>query len=342
MGAAACKKRWQQPGGEQEASQPYSKIEEGRGAPPGSSAANSRADGPSWVYAVEQRDLQALAQANLKACDSRNAERSAVHACVDAGWADGVGCLLQRRVDPSQADAQGHAALHAAAKLGRKDLLALLLDAGAEVDAQDRDAEGDDTSFRGGSFEKKAEHRTALHYAAEAVSHEACSILLSHRANPNLRDCAYKTPLHLAEDESADKGQLGIVKLLLEQRADPNLGNLQRGARQTSLLAAVYEKNMLMVELLMQSGRCDLSIAGKQGMAALHLAARVRNQPMVELLLAGRADTAQRTDSGKTAADLARANNCLALATLLEGGGGGGGDEGAAAAPGASLLNEVS
>lgn len=272
--------------------------------------------GRSWDVAVEHRDVCALGRSDLGQLDSRNADRSALHACVDAGWLEGVQFLLRKRADPSLADSQGHGPLHAAARLGRGDLLALLANAGAELDAQDRDMEGDE-EFRGGHFEKKTANKTPLHYAAEGLHYEACDFLLARGARVDERDCWYKTALHLAEDELASEEQLRVVGLLLRGRADPNLGNLERGPGQTSLLAAVHEKNLPLVALLLRSG-ADLAASGKQGMCPLHLAARMRNEKLAAMLLSGRADPAQKTPTGLTAADLARANNCQGLAALLD------------------------
>lgn len=270
----------------------------------------------SWVFAVEHCDIDALGQADLSQLDSRNADCSALHACIDVDWAVGAQYLLLMRADPSLPNSHGHAPIHAAAIMGRRPLLELLLDASADLNAQDRDMEGDE-EFRGGQFEKKTTNRTALHYAAEALDYYVCDLLLLHGAEANVRDCWYKTPLHLVEDEPASEEQMHVMELLLHNTADPNLGNLERGPNQTSLLVAVYEKNFHTVDLLIQ-GRADLLAKGKQGMCALHLAARMRSEKLAMMLLNARADPAQKTPSGLRAADLARSNGCRGLAELLE------------------------
>lgn len=286
----------------------------------------------SWIFAVEHRDLDALEGADLSEVDGGNGNSTALLSCINAGWVAGVQNVLRRRVDPSATDDQGHSPLHAAAKLGRCDLQQLLIEAGADLDLQDRDMENDE-EFRGGHFEKKTANRTALHYAAEALSRDACDLLLSRGARVGERDCWYKTPLHLAEEELASEEQVSVVELLLRHGADPNLGNMERGPNQTSLLTAIYEKNIPLVELFVKRG-ADLKVGGKQGMTALHLAARMRSERLVTILLDGRADPSQRTPSGSTAADLARSNGSTSLAALIEGT--------KEAAGGSTLMDELS
>lgn len=270
----------------------------------------------SWIYAVEHCNAEALLGADLAATDAANGNRTALQACVASGWLEGVESLLRHGVDPSAADDQAHTALHAAAKLGRGDMVSLLIAAAADINAQDRDMDNDE-EFRGGHYEKKTTNRMALHYAAENLDHDICGLLLAQRALVDGRDCWYKTPLHLVEDEPASSEQLRAAGLLLARGADPGLGNLERGPGQTSLLAAVHGKNLALAELLIRS-RADVRARGKQGMGVLHLAARMRSRRLVQALLDGRADPLQKNAAGRSAADLARANGCADLFAAIE------------------------
>ena len=137
---------------------------------------------------------------------------------------------LGKRADPSLADSTGRTPLHAAAQAGSLEIAAALLDAGAELNAQDRDMEGAE-EFRSQHFQQKTEHRTALHYAAERLDCALCEALLARGAVANVRDCWYKTPLQLVEDEPASEEQLRTAALLLSHKADANLGNMELGRR---------------------------------------------------------------------------------------------------------------
>merc|ERR1712224_518828 len=62
--------------------------------------------------------------------------------------------------------------------------------------------------------------------------------------------------------------------------------------------------------------RADVNKQGKQGMSALHLAARRGNAQMVQILIAARADITQESAHG-TALDLAKKNGGIELYKLL-------------------------
>merc|ERR1712007_121573 len=62
--------------------------------------------------------------------------------------------------------------------------------------------------------------------------------------------------------------------------------------------------------------RADVNKQGKQGLSALHLAARRGNTKMVRILMEARADASQKSDLG-TSLDLAKKNGGLELLELF-------------------------
>jgi len=93
----------------------------------------------------------------------------------------------------------GARALHLAAQFGVAETAALLVDAGADIEAGDND------------------QRTPLHLAAWEGQLEVVRLLLDRGAPIDKREGRYDfTPLH----EAAHHGQLDVVRLLLDRGAD--------------------------------------------------------------------------------------------------------------------------
>merc|ERR1712129_42000 len=114
---------------------------------------------------------------------------------------------------------------------------------------------------------------------------------------------------------------LQLAAVLLNHKADPNAGNADRGYEQTSLLAAAQASNAKLAKLCIENG-ASLNVKGGGplgGMTALHLACRKKNTTLVVALLKARADPMVQTATGKTPADLARANCLSRVADFLDG-----------------------
>lgn len=294
-----------------------------------------RIGGTPWLKAVSHRDLGMLQSSDLRFLDSEKDQMPVVLACVEQQWAEGVQWLMGRdwifwrRADPSAAIVKGKTAIHAAAQLGAHDILSILLDAKACVNAlqQVEDANDDDIMDVDprlrlyGLITTETHPETALHAAASRLDHKACQLLLEHRAQVNVKGPKDKTPLHLVEDSDASDAQLQLAAVLLRHKADPNTGNADRGYEQTSLLAAAQASNAKLAKLCIESGASLNVKAGGTlgGMTALHLACRKKNTSLVVALLNARADTMVQSDAGKTPADLARANRLSRVADFLDG-----------------------
>jgi cytohesin len=123
----------------------------------------------------------------------------ALRGAVEHGQRELAECLLGRGGSlDNEPDKDGRTPLHDAACDGNEDLLRLLLERGAQVDAVDRLG------------------MTALHVAANRGIAEAVKVLISHKADVNARDKEGQTPLHWA----ARYGQKDAVQALLDGHAD--------------------------------------------------------------------------------------------------------------------------
>lgn len=87
--------------------------------------------------------------------------------------------------------------MHIASRLGNSDIVVLLLQHGAAVDATTKD------------------HYTALHIAAKEGQEEVASVLLEHGASLTSTTKKGFTPLHLA----AKYGNMKVARLLLQKDA---------------------------------------------------------------------------------------------------------------------------
>ena len=151
--------------------------------------------------------------------------------------------------------------LHVAARQGHHLLVGLLLAAGAEVDARDREA------------------ATALHVAARSGHDEVVQLLLESGATIDLRRIGGLTPLHLA----ADHGHFPVAKRLLAAGAD---ANSRESGGWTPLHRAASEGHENVVRLLLAQG-ADPRAVDDQGTTPFEYAFLCRRRTVTELLTAG-------------------------------------------------------
>lgn len=188
----------------------------------------------------------------------------------------------------------GQTALHLASYAGHDAIVELLLEHGAEVDAEDK--EGKIPLF-------------------EAFQHKRIStmkLLLSkepHLQLDNIRFYGGKTPLHVA----IEQGNEDMLRLFLRDGAyindKDNYGH-------TPLILAADQGQVSSAKILLSSGaRTSLTCDG--GMTALHLAAGHGHDAIVELLLAHGADVDVRDEDGRTPLISASAQGRITAVKLL-------------------------
>mmetsp|Transcript_97681 Transcript_97681/g.174015 ORF Transcript_97681/g.174015 Transcript_97681/m.174015 type:complete len:482 (+) Transcript_97681:133-1578(+) len=179
----------------------------------------------------------------------------------------------------------------------RLPLVKALLEARADVNAQNEDPENDMDNFTSTTYSglEQRQHRSALHYAAEEGEAGICGTLIAARAIIDLEDRFKMTPLDLAVEE----GKKLVIDVLLRKAADPNRGNFQRGLQQTCLHQVCDQGKTELAEVLLKGGS-KINAVGKQDMTALHLAARKGHLGVLKVLLEADADVHSKDKSGRT------------------------------------------
>lgn len=229
--------------------------------------------------------------------------------CTRRKWLAGVEAALRAGADPNLGDDTCNRPLHIAVLVGQ-EMVQTLLAGKADPNLQNKDPE-QDPDFTSKTLEAREWHRTPLHFAA-TESAEICEMLLDHNADPNILDGQYYQALHLAIEED----QEDVIDVLLARGADVNTGNSTIGLTSSPLIDAAFRNNLALARKLI-AARADLNRTGKQGMTALHMAARGKHTAMASLLLASGADPAKETSFGKNAAELAEANKAEDLAAMI-------------------------
>lgn len=150
--------------------------------------------------------------------------------------------------------------LHVAARQGHAEFAALLLNAGADVDA--RNEEG----------------AMPLHLAAQYGHDDVARVLLAANATVEARRIAGLTPLHVA----AAHGRFAVVKRLLAAHADVNARD---NGQWTALHHAASEGHENVVRLLLDQGG-NPAAADDHGSAPLQYAVLGGHRSVVDLLTA--------------------------------------------------------
>ena len=181
--------------------------------------------------------------------------------------------------------------LWAAAFFGLKEIVGLLVEQKADVDA------------------KAANGETALHGAAESGHPAVVQLLLEKGADVDAKAANGETALHRA----AFGGHEAVVQLLLEKGADVDAKADDGG---TALYRAAGSGHEAVVRLLLENG-ADVDAKIADGGTVLHWAAERGHEAVVRLLLEKGADVDAKTDDGGTALYRAAESGHEAVVQLL-------------------------
>lgn len=230
------------------------------------------------------------------------------------GRADAVMTLLANGANPLACDAEGHTALHGAALSEEPVVAAMLLDAGAPINALSRSGV------------------SALAAACRAANWPLVKFLLERGAKPNP---AGGEPALVAAAGIADDDPQG-VRLLLKQRTAINATDQRL---RSALMTAATEGHEQIARTLCAAG-ADVNLIDRHGSTALMEAARAGAVGIVQLLAESAPDARVRDQHGRDALTLAcqsphaHADTVRALIAL-------GGDPTAAGADGRSALDHA-
>ncbi|PPT39465.1 MoxJ protein [Xanthomonas arboricola] len=233
---------------------------------------------------------QQLAQLQLRIADGADPNQELAHA-LDAGDGVRAAWLLRHGADVNRPNLLGEPPLHQAIRNQEPELVGLLLDAGAALDA--RDASG----------------WTALMKAAWANDADSVARLLGKRASVDTVSGDGWSALELA----VAYADVGVVQALLKAGADVRRAN---PAGFTPVMFAVAREDPAILDAVLAGG-AEVGHANQAGVTALMLAAAAGREAVARRLLAAGADPSARNRDGKTAAALAQARGDGALAALL-------------------------
>ena len=217
----------------------------------------------------------------------------------------------------SARDAGGSTPLHHAAAFGTSDIVSLLVDKGADVNAKNR--RGSTPLFwslhdeakvrllvsRGATVKiKQVEGRSPVYQASLLGNGNAVlRYLLESGGDANAATLNGLTPLSGA----ALRGDVDAMRLLLERGAEVDARN---GAGATALIAAATNGNPKAVQLLLEKG-ADPNVRSKLGETPIGNAAGSGNLETVKMLLDRGADVNSRTSRGYSPLMLAAGSDVM-------------------------------
>ncbi|XP_029976356.1 histone-lysine N-methyltransferase EHMT2 isoform X2 [Salarias fasciatus] len=226
--------------------------------------------------------------------------------------------MLMEGIDPTyQPDSQNRrSALHAAAQRGLLEVCYMLVQAGAQVDAQDKDMrtplleaiinnhiEVARYLIQNGAcvYHTEEDGYTGLHHAAKLGNLETVNMLLeTGQVDVNAQDSGGWTPIIWA----AEHKHVDVIKSLLNRGADVTINDKELNV---CLHWAAYAGNVDIAELVLNAG-CSLASVNVHGDTPLHIAAREGYLECVTLFLSRGADIDIMNREGDTPLSLARAD----------------------------------
>jgi hypothetical protein len=192
----------------------------------------------------------------------------------------------------NKAPPDGDTPLTLAVRYGRADMVKLLLERGADLDA------------------KGEMGKTALHRAVERGSEEVLRLLLDQRPSLELKNLQDLTPLQLAVND----GQVKLAQELLQAGASPNVRFERKGVAavnahgspaqlegdgKTPLHWAVQWGLASLVQPLLEA-KANVNAKDNYGITALHLAIGQRSKDIMKMLLAQAAEVNAKDRQGNT------------------------------------------
>jgi ankyrin repeat protein len=195
--------------------------------------------------------------------------------------------FIAAEVDVNSRDDSGMIALIVATTTGNQKIVEQLLDAGADINAQE-----------------ESEGFTACNMAVVLNDIAMVEFILDLGGDPNIANKQHKTPLFIA----AESGQTEIAKILIQAGADPHFVNTRmynQASNTNILIAAVMSDNPETAQLIIDQG-VDLNHPDSYGDPALNWAAFFGKSKVIDLLIKAGCDLNVVGYNSATALDHAR------------------------------------
>lgn len=269
--------------------------------------------GWTWTGAKLPMSQQALAEA-------ASLGDTALILAAQLGHEDIVAYLLDHGADPKLANPQGDTPLSVAAEQGHAKIVAMLLAKGIDPDEGQKSAPS--FTARAVIGVKVEERNPPLSKAAQGGHEETVKVLLEKGADPNMRGFAGKTALFWG----VERGYADVVNLLLDHHADPDIRST---AGLTPLMEAAKDGRADLVKALV-AHQADLNaregddglpgtldVSAGTGMTPLMLAVVGGHREVVSILLQAGADVSILNRGGETALDEAVKGGVADIISLL-------------------------
>ena len=213
-----------------------------------------------------------------------------------------------------------HYALYMASYAGHAEVVQMLLDDGASINAQvDQIAlqmasgKGHEKAVQvliqhGADVNANFEDRSVLELASYAGHDEVVRLLLEKGANPN-HDCERESALYLA----SSKGHEKVVRMLLGNGADVNAQSETYGS---ALQMACSRGDDKLVQILLENG-ADVNIRDSNHESALHCTSMKGSEKVMQILLENGADVNARAKNQNRPLHLASWEGCDKLVQML-------------------------
>lgn len=280
-------------------------------------------------------ELQQFKDSGQDVNQQDNAERTALFTAIESNSPTAIDWLLVNKANPNHKDKFGNTPLYIAARMNDKTTFNKLIKHGADIQQTLPNDDNlwhytirlDQIKLTDILFQKKVdinkENKDGWTPLDLAEYKEQLTLAEQIKQHGGTHGSAWSNQTNAATKVTADKffksnggkqvtlaetakivlsGNTELVKIILENQ--PNIVNQPLHDRSTLLLMATYEKNIDMVTTLLKSN-ADTNLPGKNGITALHIAARLGLVEILDTLLQYQASPSQSDNEGNDAIDWA-------------------------------------
>ncbi len=224
-----------------------------------------------------------------------NAEAHFRHAALTNNRGTLLGFLRGGKIDINAETWSGHNALMDAAEAGSLDALNILIEAKANLNAQEK--EHGWTAVMNAVVSKKDDTK-------------ALKILIDAGADLDLKTKDGKTALMIA----ARRGKIDALKMLIAAKAGLNH---QDNDGRTAIMNALIHAHSEAFKLLIEAG-ADLNLQELKGNTALVIATDYGDEEALKMLIDASADVTIKNNAGKTPAQIAHEKRYTSFVELLQ------------------------